>query len=423
MASTVLLEAGRCLNCKVPRCRKGCPINTNIPEMIQLLLDYKIDEAGLMLFANNPMSVMCSLVCNHEAQCEGHCILGLKGNPVKISEIENYISDYYLDKLDVTPVDHKGIKAAVIGAGPAGLTIAMNLQRRGYEVTVFDQKDKIGGVLQYGIPEFRLPKSILERYKAKVLEAGIKLRFNTTIGDGLTIFDLQRDGYKAIFIGTGVWRPKTLGIPGESFGNVHFAIDYLANPASFELGKKVIILGAGNSAMDVARTALRRGAKEVTLFARRNAIQASKHELEYTLLDGASIEYGKQVLRITEEGAVFVDSQMDEEGNIMGWGTEETEVKADSVIVAVSQNPRNKLVSTTPGLQANDKGLLIVDEVGSTTLPGIFAAGDVVHGAKTVVEAANWAKKVADAMDDYMMKTVGEETEEASKINLDLEEI
>ena len=402
MASTVLLEAKRCLNCKVPRCRQGCPINTPIPDMIRMLLDYKIDEAGLMLFENNPMSVMCSIVCNHEAQCEGHCILGIKGQSVKISEIENYISDYYLDKMTVDRSESKGVKAAVIGAGPAGITIAVSLHKKGYDVTIFDQKDKIGGVLQYGIPDFRLPKTILDRYKKKLIEAGIKLRFNTTIGEGLTIQDLLRDGYKSVFIGTGVWQPKTLGIKGESFGDVHFAIDYLANPDSFNLGKRVAIIGAGNSAMDVARTALRKGSREVTVFARGKRIMAAPNEVEYTMLDGAKIEYGRQIIEITDQGPIFAETIFDEDGKAVGVSEERKLYEADSIIVSVSQNPRNKLVSTTPGLLANEKGLLITNDSGQTTLPGIYAAGDVVHGAKTVVEAASWAKRVADAMDQYM---------------------
>lgn len=408
MASTVLLEAKRCLNCKVPRCRKGCPINTQIPDMIRMLLEHKIDEAGRMLFENNPLSVMCSIICNHEAQCEGHCVLGMKGNPVKISEIENYISDFYLDKLKIERGERKGMKAAVIGAGPAGLTIAVNLLKMGYDVTVFDQKDKIGGVLQYGIPDFRLPKTILARYKEKLTEAGILLRFNTTIGEGLTIPNLFRDGYKSVFIGTGVWRPKTLGIRGESFGNVHFAIDYLANPESFSLGTRVAIIGAGNSAMDVARTVLRKGSRQVTVFARRSKASASNEEVEYALLDGAVIEYGKQIIEITDRGPVFADVIFDEDGRNIGVSAEQQLIEADSIIVSVSQNPRNKLVSTTPGLYANEKGLLITNEEGQTTLPGIYAAGDVVTGARNVVEAAYWAKQVAAAMDRYMMSTAQE---------------
>ena len=195
-------EAERCLNCKKPLCRQGCPIQTPIPTMIGMLKEGKLQEAGEMLFENNPMSLVCSLVCDHEKQCEGNCVLGKKGNSVYVSTIEHYISNTVFDKLKIECKQSNGKKVAVIGAGPAGITIAILLTKVGYEVTIFDAKEKIGGVLQYGIPEFRLPKTILERYKKKLLEIGVKIRPNTAIGSALEIKDLVRDGYQSIFIGT-----------------------------------------------------------------------------------------------------------------------------------------------------------------------------------------------------------------------------
>lgn len=203
-------------------------------------------------------------------------------------------------------------------SGPAGLTIAIMLAKKGYSVTIFDAKDKIGGVLQYGIPEFRLPKTILERYKKKLLKLGIKIRPNTAIGTALEIKDLFRDGYASIFIGTGVWKPKTLGIKGESLGNVHYGIDYLANPDAYELGETIAIIGMGNSAMDVARTALRNGASEVTLYARGLHSTASEHEMTYAKLDGARTEFGMQILKITDSGPVFKKILFNEEGEKVG---------------------------------------------------------------------------------------------------------
>lgn len=299
MTVHVIDEANRCLNCKKPMCRQGCPIQTPIPMMIKAFKEGDLNEAGEMLFSNNPMSMICSLVCNHEKQCEGHCVLGRKGEPVHISSIENYVSDTYFDKMKIECAPSNGKKVAVIGAGPAGITIAIMLTKKGYEVTIFDARDKIGGVLQYGIPDFRLPKTILERYKKKLREIGIKIRPNTTIGGALEIKDLFRDGYESIFIGTGVWRPKKLGIKGESLGNVHFAIDYLANPDSYELGDTVAIIGMGNSAMDVARTALRKGARNVTLYARGLKSQASAEEIAYAKVDGAVLSFGMQPVEIT----------------------------------------------------------------------------------------------------------------------------
>ena len=257
MALHVVNEARRCLNCKVPQCRKGCPINTPIPDMIQLFLQNQLEAAGEMLFLNNPLSIVCSLVCDHEKQCEGHCVLGRKGMPVHISSIENYISDAYLDRLSPVLPASSGKRAAIIGSGPAGITIAVLLAQKGHDVTIFESRERIGGVLRYGIPAFRLPKTILDRYKTQLLKMGIHIRPNTSIGGALTVDDLQRDGYQAIFIGTGVWRPKKLGIPGESLGHVHFAIDYLVDPDVYDLGEHLAVIGAGNSAMDVARTAKR----------------------------------------------------------------------------------------------------------------------------------------------------------------------
>lgn len=412
MTVHVIDEANRCLNCKKPMCRQGCPIQTPIPMMIKEFKEGDLNEAGEMLFSNNPMSMICSLVCNHEKQCEGHCVLGRKGEPVHISSIENYVSDTYFDKMKIECAPSNGKKVAVIGAGPAGITIAIMLTKKGYEVTIFDARDKIGGVLQYGIPDFRLPKTILERYKKKLREIGIKIRPNTTIGGALEIKDLFRDGYESIFIGTGVWRPKKLGIKGESLGNVHFAIDYLANPDSYELGDTVAIIGMGNSAMDVARTALRKGARNVTLYARGLKSQASAEEIAYAKVDGAVLSFGMQPVEITDDGPVFQKVLFDEEGNRTGVDETPIQVHADSTIVSVSQGPKDKLVNTTEGLKASANGLLVTNQFGETTHPGIFAAGDVVLGAKTVVEATAYAKVVADAMDQYMQGTLEEKLPE-----------
>lgn len=402
MAVHVIDEANRCLNCKKPLCRQGCPINTPIPQMIQAFKNGDLNDAGEMLFSNNPLSLVCSLVCNHEKQCEGHCILGKKGQSVHISSIENYISDTIFDKIKIECKPKNGKKVAVIGAGPAGITIAIYLTKEGYSVTIFDAKDKVGGVLQYGIPDFRLPKTILERYKKKLVDIGVKIRPNTAIGTALEIKDLVRDGYQSIFIGTGVWRPKTLGVKGESLGNVHYAIDYLANPDAYDLGDKVAIIGVGNSAMDVARTVIRHGARKVTLYARGLHSNASEHETAYAKLDGANFQFGKQIVEITDDGPVFETILYDEDGKQIGMEEERDQVYADSTIISISQGPKSKLVSTTEGLKASQNGLLMTDEDGRTTIPGVFASGDVVLGARTVVEAVAYSKRVAQAMDEYM---------------------
>ncbi len=404
MAVHVIDEANRCLQCKKPMCQQGCPIHTPIPAIIKAMREGRLEEAGKIAFENNPMSLVCSLVCNHERQCEGHCVLGRKGQPIHVSSIENYISDTCFERIDVHCAPKNGKKVAVIGAGPAGITIAILLTKKGYSVTIFDSRDKIGGVLQYGIPEFRLPKTILERYKKKLRAMGIKIRPNTTIGGALEIKDLFRDGYQSIFIGTGVWRPKKLGIKGESLGNVHFAIDYLANPDAYELGDKVAVIGVGNSAMDVARTVIRHGSRDVTLYARGARSDASLHETQYAMLDGAKFEFGKQIIEINDDGPVFRSIYSDENGNITGYEENTEQVHADSVIISISQGPKSKLVNTTEGLKATKNGLLETNEYGETTVEGIFASGDVVLGAKTVVEAVAYSKIGADAMDRYVQK-------------------
>ncbi len=402
MAINVIGEAKRCLNCKKPMCREGCPIHTPIPDMIHTFLGGDINKAGAMLFENNPLSMICSMICNHEKQCQGHCVLNRKGAPVHISSIENYISDNYFDKLKFPEIEKNGMRVGIIGSGPAGITIAMILARRGYDITVFESKEKIGGVLQYGIPEFRLPKTILARYKRKMWEMGIKIRPNTSIGTTISIDDMFRDGYSAIFIGTGVWRPNTLHIKGETLGNVHYAINYLTNPDVYCLGETVNIIGAGNSAMDVARTALRHGARTVRVFSRSDHLAASEREVDYAKIDGVEFIVHVEPVEIVDEGAIFVELECDGKGTLTPIKGTESLYAADSTIIAISQGPKDRIVSTTSGLEVNDKGLLVTNTFGETTRDGIFASGDVVRGAKTVVEAAAYSKQVADAMDKYM---------------------
>ena len=401
MAIHVVNEARRCLHCKKPMCREGCPIHTPIPDMIQMFLSNQMEQAGEMLFENNPLSIVCSLVCDHEKQCEGHCVRGIKGEPVHISSIENYISDACLERIDLKRAAAQGKRVAIVGSGPAGITIAVLLAQKGYDVTLFESHDKIGGVLRYGIPDFRLPKSILDRYKTQLVRLGIKIRPNTVIGTTLTLDDLQRDGYKAIFIGTGVWRPRKLGIPGESLGNVHFAINYLQNPDVYDLGDDLVVIGAGNSAMDVARTALRKGVRHVTVFCRRLQAAASAREVDYALADGVEFLYGARPVEITDTAVRYQMASFDEAGNVTAL-SEVQSFPCSSVIVAVSQGPLDRIVSTTTGLATTDRGLLATDGEGHTTRPGVFASGDVVSGARTVVEAVKYSKEVARAMDEYL---------------------
>ena len=380
MAVHVIKESRRCLQCKKPMCRtKGCPVETNVPEMIQLFLKGDLNEAGARLFENNPLSVFCSLVCDHEAQCEGHCIQGLKGAPIQISSIEHYISNTYLDNAVLAREPLNGQHVAVIGSGPAGLTVAVKLAH----------------------PDFRMPKSILDRYEKKLLELGIHIRLNTSIGRVITIDTLLQDGYDAVFIGSGVWQPRSLGVKGESLGNCHFAINYLMSPEAFHLGDTVAVIGSGNSAIDVARTAIRKGSRHVTIYARHQEVRASIREFEYAQADGVDFEFNKGVAEITKDGPMVMDLYYDDEGKRTGQG-EPYLAKADSTVIAVSQGPKDRIVSSTTGLETTERGLMEVDENGQTTREGIYSAGDVVLGPWNVVQSVKAAKKTAAAMDKYL---------------------
>ncbi|WP_315113663.1 NAD(P)-dependent oxidoreductase [Clostridium intestinale] len=409
MSNFVLDEAKRCLQCKRPFCKEGCPVNTPFNEVVGMLLEGNIMEAGEKLFSNNPLSVICSIVCPHEKQCQGSCVLGRKGTPIRVGMVENYISDYYLNFISSEKAKKGNKKIAIIGSGPAGITMAILLVYKGYDITIFEAHDKIGGVLRYGIPEFRLPKDNLDKLKDKLISMGVKIRPNTLIGPSITIDDLFRDGYKAVFIGTGVWKPKRLGIKGEALGHVHYAIDYLKSPEVYNLGNKVCVIGAGNVAMDAARTAVRQGAKEVYVMYRRGAqsMDAEKAEIEYSKMDGVKFEFYKAPLEFLDEGVKYIKTEVievDDSGKEKVRDIEGSEdiFKADSIILAIGQEPKDNVISSTRGIEVTNKGLIHTNEVGGTTREGVFASGDVVTGAKTVVEAVRVSKKVAEAIDEYV---------------------
>ena len=410
----LLLEADRCLLCKNPRCKNNCPISTEIPEVIQMFKENKIMEAGKVLFDNNPLSSLCAIVCPHEDQCKGNCIRGIKSEPVSFCEIEEYISNEYLYNLKFEDIEKKDESIAIIGAGPAGITLSIILARRGYKVTLFDAHEKIGGVLRYGIPEYRLPNSIIDRYEEILIGLGVKIRPNTLIGPVITLDKLFFDGYKAVFIGTGVWNPKTLNIKGESLGNVHYAIDYLKSPNVYKLGKKVAVIGAGNVAMDAARVAKRNGAEEVYILYRKGFenMPCTKFELEEAKEDGIRFELFKAPIELTEDGVKYIETknEITEDGRVNTVTLEGTEgvFECDSIIIAVSQSPRKNIVANTTGLETNKWGLLLTDEKGHTTRKGVFASGDVVTGANTVVHAVAYAKVVADSIEEYCLSARAE---------------
>lgn len=403
-------EANRCLLCKKPRCKEFCPISTPIPEIIELYREEKFNEAGKILFENNPLSAICAIVCPHEDQCEGHCIRGIKSEPIKFYEIEEEISKNYLNNIKFDKINGTKDRIAIIGGGPAGITIAFVLAKRGFKVTIFEAHEKIGGVLRYGIPEYRLPNSLVDKYEEKLIELGVKIRPNIMIGPVITLDRLFEDGYKAVFIGTGVWNAKKLNIKGETLGNVHYAIDYLKAPNVYNLGDTVCVIGAGNVAMDAARTAKRNGAKNVYIVYRKHFDQmtATKKEIEEAKEDGVEFKLFKAPVEILEDGIKFVRTEnIEVDGKIQTktLDGEEEFIQCDSTIVAISQEPRSVIVSSTTQLETNKWGLVITDEEGRTTRDGVFASGDVVTGAKTVVQAVSHAKVVADAIENYCKET------------------
>ena len=426
-----LEEAQRCISCKVPLCEKGCPVNTEIRDIIKLYKDNKMLSAGDKLFKNNPLSIVCSLVCPHEKQCEGTCVLAKRGTGVKFGAIENEISKKYIESLDfrIHRTENKRSKVAIIGGGPAGITIAFVLTFKGYDVTIFEINPKIGGVMRYGIPEFRLSNKIIDKLEEKLIEIGVKIRPNVIIGPTLTVDNLISDGYSAVFIGTGTWNPRKLGIKGESLGNVHFAIDYLRSPDNFHIGKKVYIIGAGNVAVDVGRTMLRKGIESVTLVNREGdeGITANKKEFDEGQYEGMKILNYKTPLEITDDGIILAPTKIieNEDGELTyTYNEKEKEFhEVDTIIIAVSQGPRSNIVSRDKEIKVDDRGLIVTRADGSTTKDGVFSGGDVVTGARTVVEAVKGAKNIAEKMDEYLIIKEKEEIEKNKIIeNNNLEE-
>ena len=402
----LLAEANRCLKCKVPKCKKACPISTDIPTIMKLFLDGNEAEAGKVLFENNPLSAICSVVCPHENNCYGNCILGIKQTPISFYKIEQYISGKYIADYEAQCAEKNGMKVAVIGAGPAGISMSIFLAQRGFQVTLMEAQDKIGGVLRYGIPDFRLPRERVDAYRDVLKRMGICVKPNCHIGSNLLLEDMFIDGYDAIFLAVGTAQPNRLGLLGETLGHVHFAIDFLKAPAAYDLGKTVVVIGAGNVAMDVARTALRqKGVEKVMLLNNRREedVTATKQEFSETLAEGVEFKHLMSVLRITEEGVIAVDVDVTAGEN--GVIYEENmlsrhHIQADTVVLAIGQGPASML-SERAQIATTLRGLFVVDENGMTNIPGVFAAGDVVSGPKTVVEAVAHTKKVAEHIVNY----------------------
>lgn len=408
-----IAESKRCLNCKKPTCRTGCPIENEIPDFINQLSKGNLGEARAILARKTNLPAVCGRVCPHEKQCEGHCILGKKGNPIKIGKIEQFIADFDAD-MNLTreniPAKTRG-KVAVIGSGPAGLTVAGDLALQGFSVVVYESESEPGGILLYGIPQFRLPKDVVRRETKRIEELGVHFINNCIVGQDITIDQIFERGFDAIFIGTGTALARELNIPGKEFAGVVQSNYFLRMVTMYNDGKinkqevsvtegdNVLVIGAGNVAMDASRTALRMGAKNVTVVYRStpDTITASKIEYDGAVGDGVKFMWETTPIEYMGKDGKIVGLKADCAGS-------EIIIPADKILLAIGSKPARRIISTTKGIDVNEAGYVITKErpYGMTTLKGVFAGGDVVHQPATVVLAMKEAKKVVAGISAYV---------------------
>ncbi|MBQ5619335.1 MAG: NADPH-dependent glutamate synthase [Alistipes sp.] len=428
-AEEAQLEASRCLNCKNPRCVAACPVNINIPAFIQQVAEGDYAAAAGIIAEDSSLPSICGRVCPQENQCEGSCVLGIKGEAVAIGKLERFVGDWALEnecKGDVN-VAPNGKKVAVVGSGPSGLACASDLAKLGYEVTVFEALHKLGGVLVYGIPEFRLPKEkIVAREIDSLKKLGVKFETDVIVGRTITIDALMQDeGFEAVFIGSGAGLPRFMGIEGENLNGVVSANEFLTRAnlmrayddeydTPIYVGKRVAVVGGGNVAMDAVRTAKRLGAdatiiyrrSEAELPARREEVHHAKEEgIEFRMLTNPTRVIGDDKGWVTGLSCVEMElGEPDESGRrspVVKEGSDFT-VECDVVIMALGTSPNPLLKSTTAGLETNRRGCIVADEIGATTREGVFAGGDAVTGAATVILAMGAGRKAAKAIDEYI---------------------
>ncbi|MBE6841794.1 MAG: NADPH-dependent glutamate synthase [Ruminococcus sp.] len=421
-------EAGRCLNCKTKPCVTGCPVSVRIPEFIEKVAAGDFHAAYEIIKSTNALPAVCGRVCPQENQCEGKCVRGIKGEPVAIGRLERFVADFVMNNepVKVTKPQSNGRKVAVIGAGPAGLTCAGDLARMGYSVTIFEAFHVAGGVLMYGIPEFRLPKNIVQKEVNALRELGVEIMTNMVIGKVLSLDDIYDMGYEAMFIGSGAGLPNFMGIEGESLIGVCSANEYLTRINLMKgyleeydtpviKSKSVAVVGGGNVAMDAARSAMRMGAEHVYIIYRRSEdeLPARKEEVhhakeegvEFMLLNNPTKINGDENGRVKSIECIRMElGEPDASGRrapIEVAGSE-FEVEVDTVIMSIGTSPNPLIRRTTSGLEANKRGCLIVDEDMMTTKEGIYAGGDAVTGAATVILAMGAGKKAAASIDKYI---------------------
>ncbi|MCR4846162.1 MAG: NADPH-dependent glutamate synthase [Eubacterium sp.] len=420
-------EAERCLNCKNHPCMDGCPVQISIPEFIQKIVEKDFEGAYQVINRSSSLPAVCGRVCPQERQCESKCVRGIKGEAVGIGRLERFVADWHNQNVTAAPEKPQpnGHKCAVIGCGPSGLACASDLAKKGYDVTIYEALHTPGGVLAYGIPEFRLPKAIVQKEVDGLKALGVKIETNVVIGKSITIDELFDEfGYESVFIGSGAGLPRFMNIPGENLNGVYSANEFLTrinlmkafkegSSTPIERPKKAVIVGGGNVAMDAARSAKRLGA-DVTIVYRRSMeeLPARKEEVEHAIEEGIVFKLLNNPIEVVgEEGRVKAVrcqemelSEPDESGRRSPVPVEGkiNEIEADCFIVSIGTSPNPLIKSTTDGLDANNRGCLVADENGATSREGVFAGGDAVTGAATVILAMGAGKKAAAAMDEYI---------------------
>ena len=420
------LEASRCLECKNPRCVLACPVNIDIPQFIRQIKNEELDQAYFTIVSSNILPAICGRVCPQEKQCEGACVLGIKNDPVSIGALERFVGDYALrNELETNEeITENKHKVAIIGSGPAGIAAAATLRRMGYTVDVYEALHEFGGVLKYGIPAFRLPKDIVDKEINNAKKLGVSFYKNVIIGKSLTIPQLLDEyQYEALFVGSGAGLPKSLNIPGENLTGIYFANEFLTRvnlmkanqfpntPTPVRIGQNVAIVGGGNVAMDAARTAKRLGAKNVFVLYRRDmtALPARKEEVEHAIEEKIDFRltpagfHGNSSNWLKEVECIQMElGEPDDSGRRrpMGTGRYKT-FDIDSCIVSIGQSPNPIIKSATPELEVDKRGRIQVDE-HQTSIPGVFAGGDVVSGAATVILAMGAGKEAAVKIDEYI---------------------
>ena len=424
-------EARRCLNCKKTPCMSGCPVNVPIPEFIGKVAEGDFEAAYQVITRENALPAICGRVCPQEKQCEGQCVRGVKGEPVGIGRLERFVADYHManKKKVENNIEKNGKKVAVVGSGPAGITCAGELAKKGYEVTVFEALHKAGGVLSYGIPEFRLPKDLVAKEIDNVKELGVKIETNVVVGRSITVDELLQDGYDAVFIGSGAGLPRFLRIPGENLLGVYSANEFLTRvnlmkgykfpevPTPVKVGKNVAVVGAGNVAMDAARTAKRLGAENVYIVYRRgeDELPARKEEIHHAkeegvifrLLNNPSAIIGKDGWVTGIEVVKQELGEPDASGRRSPVPVEGSNyvIDVDTVIIAIGQSPNPLIQQTTEGLETQKWGGIIVqEETMETSKEYVYAGGDTVSGAATVILAMGAGKKAAAAIHEKLSK-------------------